>query len=140
MKPAAAKRRKSIPLLVKLHAALYQLGFEPHEVDLDHDPALALRAWDDAAQDTIPPANDPKYLVWRPRTEHRTKTFGRGGERRISTAGSDIHAIAKVKRLARAVSDFDLRLLAKTTGEALPTNHKRKAKIPSRPFPKRMKV
>lgn len=133
-------RRKSVPLLAKLHAALYQLGFEPHEVDLDHDPALALRVWDEAAQDTIPPANDPKYLVWRPRAEHRAKTFGRGGERRISSADGDIHKIAKAKRLAARRESFDRVLIAKATGEALPVDHKRKAKIPSRPFPKRMKA
>lgn len=133
-------RRKSVPLRAQLHAALRQLGWEPHEVELDHEPALALREWDASTQDTVPPANDPRYLVWRPVPDHREKTFGRGGEKRTTTAGSDIHAIAKVRRLAADRVEFDRRLLAKSTGEAKPAETKRRAKIPSRPFPKRIRT
>lgn len=96
------QRRKSIPVKAQLHAALYQLGFEPHEVDLDHDPALGLRVYDEATGDTIPPANDPRYLVWRPKAEHKLKTTGRKGESDLSVTGNgDVSRIAKVERLLK---------------------------------------
>lgn len=127
-------RRKHIPLKAQLHAALYQLGFEPQEVDLDHAPALALRPWDEAAQDTVPPASDPRFLIWRPRAEHKVKTFGPGGEKRITSAGGDIHAIAHTKRAAKKEDEFRRRLLAKAEGEPPPETKKRKRPIPGRPF------
>lgn len=92
-------RRKSIPLKAQLHAALLQLGLDPATAELHHTPALGLRDWDERAQDTVPAANDPRHLVWMSAAAHRTQTFGRGGEKRITTAGSDIHAISKVKRI-----------------------------------------
>lgn len=113
-------RRKSISLLSQLHAALYQLGFEPHEVQLDHTPALVLRAWDEAKQDTIPPASDPRYLVWRPTAEHREKTFGRGA----TTAGSDIGEAARLKRLERKEAEYRARLLAKEPGKPRQKSHR----------------
>jgi hypothetical protein len=118
-------RRKSIPVKAQLHAALYQLGFEPHEVDLDHDPALGLRVYDEATQDTIPPANDPRYLVWRPKAEHKLKTTGRKGESKLSVDGNgDVSRIAKVERLLKKQE-------TKETPSQWPTR-----KLESRPFPK----
>jgi hypothetical protein len=130
-------RRKHIPLKAQLHAALLQLGFEPHEVELDHSPALVLRDWDAEAQDTVPAASDPRFLIWRPKAEHARKTFGPGGERRITSAGGDIHAAAHVRRLGRKEADFRARLLAKATGTEAPAPSRRKSTIPSRPFPNR---
>lgn len=93
-------RRKHIGLKDQLHAALYQLGLEPHECQLDHDPALGLRVYDEATGDTIPPASDPRYLVWRPKAEHKLKTTGRKGESKLSVTGNgDVSRIAKIKRL-----------------------------------------
>lgn len=76
--------------------------FGEQPVELDHCPALALRAWDGRKGDTKPPANDPAYLVWRPKGEHAVKTFGRGGERRIHTKGSDHAAVYALKRIKEA--------------------------------------
>lgn len=124
-------RRKSIPVRVQLHAALYQLGFEPHEVDLDHDPALGLRPWSEETQDTIPPANDPKYLVWRPKADHKLKTTGRKGESKLSISGNgDVSRIAKTDRLAEDHEAFRKRLLSRECGQP----YERKSNIPSRPF------
>ena len=110
--------------MVKLHAALYQLGLEPHEVELDHDPALALRPIDPVTGDTVPPANDPRYLVWRTKAEHAVKTTGRRGESRLGDqADGDIQRAAKVNRIL-------VRSGAKPS----------KRKIPSRPFPQRKKA
>lgn len=63
--------------------------------------------------------------------EHREKTFGKGGEKRATTAGSDIHVIAKTKRLEKQQREFRERLLRPTGPEEKPT---RKSKWPSRPF------
>ncbi len=129
-------RRKHIPLKAQLHAALLQLGFDPNEVDLDHAPALALRPWDEATQDTVPPASDPRFLIWRPRAEHKVKTFGPGGEKRITSAGGDIHAIAHTKRTAKKEEAFRQRMLAKADGEPPPETKKRKYHWASRPMGK----
>lgn len=132
-----SERRKHIPLKAQLHAALLQLGFEPNQVELDHTPALVLRDWDDEAQDTVPPASDPRYLIWRPKAEHAAKTFGSGGEKRITSAGGDIHAAAHVRRIGRRETEFRAALLRKSTGEEAPAPVRRKSNIPSRPFPNR---
>ena len=57
-----------------------------------------------------------------------------------TTAGSDIHAIAKSKRLSKKEQEFRARLLEKAPVPAfLPADYqpRPKSKIPSRPFPKR---
>lgn len=126
-------RRKHIPLKAQLHAALRQLGFEPHEVELDHSPALVLREWDAEAQDTVPPASDPRFLIWRPKAEHAAKTFGPGGDRRITSAGGDIHAAAHTRRIGKKEEAFRARLLAKAEGVE-PPRAKPKRPIPSRGF------
>lgn len=133
----APARRKHIPLKAQLHAALRQLGFEPHEVELDHSPALVLREWDDEAQDTVPPASDPRFLIWRPKAEHAAKTFGHGGEKRITTAGSDIGNAAKVKRIEKDPAggeEFRRRILETKRGER---PERPRSRIPCRPFPNR---
>lgn len=130
-----AARRKHISLLTKLHAALYQLGFEPHEVELDHAPALALREWDEAAQDTIPPASDPRYLVWMPKADHAVKTRGAGA----TTAGSDIGKMKKLRHLVAKETAFRERVLAKGGKAIAPKPKKPKRAWPSRPFPHQKK-
>lgn len=123
-------RRKYIPLATQLHAALIQLGLEPHECQLDHDPALELRVWDEAANDTVPPANDPHFLIWRPTAEHRRKTSGRHGESKLSIRDGDVQKIAKTRRLEKKQAEYRARLLAKETGKPTP----KKSGWPSRPF------
>jgi hypothetical protein len=77
-RPRVSDVRKAITLGVKLAVALRQLGFAKGErVDFDHDPALALRPWDDEKQDFIPPQLDPDFIVIAPRpltTRRRTAT------------------------------------------------------------------
>jgi len=120
--------RKKVPVNIALAVALRQLGFEMHEVELDHDPALGLRNVNADGTDWDPPQHDARYLVWRPKDEHRVKTSGT----KATTAGSDVQVIAKGKRLARDAEEFRRRILAKDAGEPKP-----KSKWPSRPFPKR---
>lgn len=132
-------RRKSISLRAQLHAALYQLGYEPHELDLDHHPPLALRDYDEVAGDTIPPHDDPRYLVWRPKPEHAVKTFGPGGEKRVTSAGGDLHAIAHARRLSKAQDEFRAAILRKETGEPKPLSKWPTRKFQSRPFKEQRK-
>lgn len=133
--------RLRVPLLAQLHAALRQLGFEPHEVELDHDPALGIRPIDPETGLTIPHPNDPRFLVWRPKAEHAVKTTGRSGESRLSDqANGDTSKAAKVKRISADQEQFRARLLAKSEGREPPQTSRFKRKIPSRPFPKKEKT
>jgi hypothetical protein len=134
--------RKKIPDRIKLEVALRRMGLKIEEVQFDHNPALGLRRIDPVTGETIPPANDPNFIdMLVHETEHKPKTFGPGGEKRITTAGGDIHAIAKVKRLEKQQAEFRRRLTAKQSCEASDpdggTARKAKAKWPKRSFPKR---
>lgn len=103
------------------------IGCEVSELRLDHDPALALRTVVSRRpylRGEIwvyePDANDPEYLFYRPHGaqhsgSHHIKTFVRGEHGQFS----DIALIKRQRRRERPP--------------------KRKAKIPSRPFPKRKK-
>lgn len=95
----------------------------PHA--LDHDPALILRPYNSRIRDVAarytPHAHSADHLIYRAKDEHQQKTTGRrpGAERTITTKGSDIGIKTKFARLERGP--------------------RRKAKIPSHPFPKRAK-
>lgn len=87
-------------------------------LDWDHETALAR-----GGTDTL----DNIRAVHR--TCHLVKTAGT----KATTRGSDIHEIAKTKRMEKAEAEFRSRLLAKEPGEERPA----KKAWPSRPFPKR---
>lgn len=106
-------RRKSIPVMTKLIVALRHLGYRVNEIEWDHTPALSLRRWDAEKNDTDPPANHPDFIVIRTAADHKRKTFGT----HATTAGSDIHTAAKIKRVERDQAAFRQRLLAKAKGE-----------------------
>jgi hypothetical protein len=105
-----AEPRRTPPMAVKLAAALNQLeaamrqlGMIPVECTVpdwqfDHDPALALRAVDEATAAHVPHQHDVRFLVWRPRVEHAVKTTGRRGESDLSLRDGDQSKIAKLKR------------------------------------------
>lgn len=125
--PPKGWKRPAIPQRVILEVLIAQNGRDPvtqarlepmtRGVDIDHDPALKLRAFDPVANDTVPAANDPRYLVIRDRPGHAEKTNGRAS----TSHGSDKHAIAKIKRI---------------TGE---TKGKAKKPWPKRKFPTKAK-
>lgn len=110
------KKRKHIPLAARLEAALRQLseflGCAPDDLDLDHDPALNFRPMNKDGSDTIPPANDPANLIYRARADHKAKTFGPGGEKRIHTRGSDVSEPRRLDRLSEKHKAFRARALA----------------------------
>lgn len=133
--------RPHISMKLQRDVALIQLGLDPATAELDHDPALGLRPICTVTGDYIPPANDPRHLVWRDPVGHAKKT--RGGK--ATTAGSDVHLIAKGKRLRRAQTELNAGVQAwlacapPGTAELALTllpKPRRKAKIASRPFPK----
>jgi len=137
MMRTSENRRRPIPDSVKLQVALRRFDLTTAMVRFDHSPPLAMREWDDVARDTIPPANDPDFIQMLLVDEDRVKTFGRGGERRISTADGDIGKIAKMRRNAKKEAAFRAQLLAKATGIEPPAPFKRKRVWPTRPFPNR---
>ena len=103
-----------MPLSVKLQAAILQLGLDPARVDFDHNPALGLREFNEETKTYTPDANDPKFITVLERgEEHRVKTSGTPA----TSAGSDIHRIAKVKRLAKARAAHEAALQGKAAGE-----------------------
>lgn len=52
---------------------------------------------------------------------HKQKTHGPGGERRVTTAGSDRHIADKTARLAEGHRDFQRKLLSAEPREVAPT-------------------
>lgn len=135
----AVQHRKAIPLGVKLKAALAAAGFSeaeieaPGGIEFDHCPALALRVVDEETGDLVPAANDWRFIRPLRKADHRAKTCGRRGERRVTSAGSDQHAVAKVRRISADVEESRRRMLAKEAGEP----REKRSRIPSRPFPKK---
>jgi hypothetical protein len=116
--------RRRVPLATQLAAALDQLGLTGAKPELDHEPALGLRKINAARGDYDPPQHDPRYLRWRPKSEHRIKTSGT----KATSAGSDVWKIAHGKRLTQTEEEFVRRMLAKEPG--------RSARPPSR-WPRR---
>jgi hypothetical protein len=114
------------------------LGFTDEEInggiDWNHNPPLALRFVDPDTGEISPAANDPKYIEPLRRKDHHKRTFGTPA----TTAGSDIHAIAKAKRLAKEQEEARRRMLAKSDGSQ-EIKPRKKTKWASRPFPKRKK-
>lgn len=84
----------------------------------DHRPPLALRI--NLGNRFMPDANDPDFIQAVCVDCHQWLTTGRkpGATKTVTTAGSDIHAAAKIRRITKG-------------------KKRRGPKIPSRPFPKR---
>ncbi len=88
--------RPHIPNSVRLQVALRQLFGDGASAELDHTPALAQRKFNPRSGKYTPDANDPAYLVYRLRDDHRTKTYVRGdGAQR-----SDVSQQRYLKRIA----------------------------------------
>lgn len=116
-RPITRDVRKAIPLGVKLAVALRMLGLHGIKIDYDHDPALALREWNAKAGDFNPPQLDPNFIVIRTKEAHRTKTSGRKGEKRVTSYGSDQHAIGKIRRLTHQQAEVQRAILARPCGD-----------------------
>lgn len=77
------------------------------EFDLDHDPALELRAVNPETGKHQPDQHDPAFLVWRPRQEHRVKTTGRAGASKLAMVNGDAQKIAKNRQRAKKQAERD---------------------------------
>lgn len=117
-------KRPHMSLKVQRDAALIAIGLDPENVEWNHSPPLAMRLWDDATGDTIPPANDPRHIVPMATADHREQT-----------AKVDIPRIAKMRRISKSETAFRARLLAKAIGDDPPRDVKR-SRIQSRGFDK----
>lgn len=115
--------RRAVPMKLQRDRALAlaadlmrKLGMVPvdaePEFELDHDPALCLRPVDPKTGQHIPPQHEPSCLIWRTKEAHDRKTNGPGGERRITTAGSDKHLKDKLGRLSEAHIETRQKLLS----------------------------
>lgn len=83
----------------RIAALINLLGFAQGAVEYDHRPPLSERKFNTETWDTVPSANDPNCIEAITRAEHDRRTNGRGGERRVTTLGSDAHARAKTRHL-----------------------------------------
>ncbi len=126
--PRSAEPRRAVPMKLQRDKALElcadlmrKLGMVAVDAEvafeLDHDPALVLRPVDPATGHHIPHQHDPRGLVWMTKEAHDRKTNGRGGERRVTTLGSDKHLAAKLDRLSDDEREFRARCLARDPGE-----------------------
>lgn len=114
-----AEKRRTPPMAIKLQGALAQLevlmrrlGMIPEEMvvsgwDFDHDPALELRAIDEATGKHTPHQHDVRFLVWRPRQQHRVKTTGRAGTSKLAMVNGDAQKIAKNRQRAKKQAERD---------------------------------
>lgn len=119
-----AGKRRAIPMKVQRDVALdlcrdlmRKLGLvevdATIEFDLDHAPALELRAVNPVTGEHEPHQHDPRFLIWRTRQAHRAKTTGRAGTSKLAMVNGDQQKIAKnrrreKKRLEREASRADL--------------------------------
>lgn len=114
----AVCRRERYGLEQTIANLLSLAGFDDFE--LDHDPALILRQFNERTGKYTPDANDPAYLVYRTPAQHLKKTTGRtpGAAKTVDARDSDMWLKRKFDRLEGR------------------TKRRPKQKIPSRPFPK----
>jgi hypothetical protein len=107
--------RRPLTLSVKLEVALRALGVKESDIDWSHEPALQLRAINEAGTDYDPPQHDPGFIFIRRRAEHDRITFKDNG-----TGRGDLTAIAHSKRVTKEHEEFRRRILAKDAGEPRP--------------------
>lgn len=145
-----AEKRRTPPLAIKLQGALVQLeacmrklGMIPEEVvvsgwDFDHDPALELRAVGEDGRH-VPDQHDVRFLVWRPRQQHKVKTTGRAGTSKLAMVNGDAQKIKKNRRRDRNRAEREAQA-ADLAAQDLPPGRikpKRKSRWPSRPMQSR---
>lgn len=125
----------------------------PGDVEFDHRPAVWSRQFDTVANDTVPSFHDPDFIDALTTAAHDRRTNGAGGEKRVTTAGSDAHLRAKENRLRTNEARHSRRMAEKIGIEAGDPPSKRPApamksrpfpkgrhsKIPSRPFPSKQR-
>lgn len=80
-------------------AAILRVLFSGHPVELHHRPALINRPLNSRRTDTVPPANDPEFMVYlRKDEEHKIETYVRGQNGQLSDMGLRRKAKRAVRR------------------------------------------
>lgn len=130
------RRGKSVSWKTKLIVTLRAFGLTIEQIEFDHYPRLESRKWDPKTRDTVPSADDPIFLQMLRVEDHKRKTFGPGAEKRITTAGGDIHSIAHTRRLTKKQEEFRRAVTKKKPGR----RRKKQSAMPSRKFSKRRKA
>lgn len=135
-------KRKPIPTLVKLLAVLRvdgrckqcgeRLG-DLSGLNFDHRPAVINRDVSADGTDYVPAQLDPDFIEPLHINCHKVRTFGPGGEKRITTAGSDIGTRDKVDRLAEQHAETVRNILSPTKRKTKPQSRWPKRPIRSRP-------
>lgn len=124
-RPPKDWKRPSIPCKVRLQVLLNQDGRSTickerlgriEDTHFDHRPPLSERKFDTEAWDTIPPANDPAHIEAITVDQHDKRTNGPGGERRITTRGSDAGNRAKDRAIIAREAEHAEAMKAKTSG------------------------
>lgn len=83
-------------------AYLLRYAFGDERPHLDHEPALCLREVLDAGKGRYQPgANDPRYLLYRTKDEHRIKSLVRGDGAQLSDAAKLRKEKRRIKGHAR---------------------------------------
>jgi hypothetical protein len=131
MTPRPAPARKPLPLSAKLAVALRTLGVTESDIDWSHEPALGLRAINEAGTDYLPAQHDPAFIFIRTREIHDAITFKDNG-----TGRGDLTAIAHVKRVGKKHEGHLAAIAAKLLGDEAAVPERRVRKIPGRPFGK----
>lgn len=135
--------RKAIPTAVKLDVVIRQEGKckacgeklgTLKDTQFDHDPPIQLRTWDEEAQDTVPPSNDPEFIFAKHDDCHQAKTTGRRGTSKLNAIDGDQQRIAKLRRQEEKRQEEFRRSLLSRDGEEPPPPVKTK---PKRKWPKR---
>ncbi len=83
---AGQHRSSGKELKVLLSYLARSLGCEVSDLRLDHDPALENRPFNARTKKYMPDANDPEFLIYRTKEDHRIKTLVRGDGAQLSDA------------------------------------------------------
>jgi len=100
-----------------------------HEFHHIEGKALWEREFDTEKNDTIPPSNDLAYLEAVTEAEHDKIENGPGGEKRITTAGSQTNRRTKQRNIRERQEEHVARIQAKL-GMGVTTAPKRKSSWP----------
>ena len=115
-------KRKAIPNRIKILVVIRQDGRckccnerldRVDKTEFNHRPALVNRDINKEGTDYIPEQLSPDYIEALHAGCHKTRTFGT----KATTAGSDIHTAAKVKRIRRKRETFSETVLGRRPGQ-----------------------
>lgn len=122
--------RKRIPDKVKVAVLLRMLGLAGKRIEWSHEPALGLRAINDAGTDYDPGQHDPDFIYARTVEQHAVLTNKNNG-----TGRSDKGGIAHVKQLVKKAARSRARREARVNGEPEPVRPARKISLRQNPWP-----